>query len=566
MFFGNNMANLSKSKTLFGFTSPRTIEKIIPEIRILSENFDGKIWSGNQEIQENFFKTLYESEFYEGETFPTNPALAARDRITRAPKAFGFVDLEPKIKLTKAGEFLLSGKRIDETFTRQLLKFQLPSPYHTQSKKIKFSVKPYLELIRIINDLGSISKTEIAIFFLQLTHYLKYDMIIKKIKAFREGSKKFKGSRKIYVNNCFEKEIIEIFNEEIQSKKLKTRESNDTSLKNFIKTKKANMKDYADAFVRYIRATGLITFQKRTFRLIISPQKIDEVEFILKNIQRVPISFVNKKEFKDYLFNPYSVKLLTDNKNLLINKIKKLGEIKIKDSLTIEELKDILDNLQISVKAKNIETKKKELKDYKEIEDILEVFKQIRTKDVPDAPLFLEWNVWRAFVMLNYAKRIEGNFIMDIDGMPLNTAPGNKADLEIEFDDFGIIGEVTLSSGATQFKMEGDSVPRHYGDFKGRLKKDSYCIFIAPNIDDGTKAFFFNLNKGYTKRYGGATKIIPLSLEKFIEFVKVGVQNKFSDPNKLKLWLENQWEINQSIGDETEWSNQIEENVKSWVA
>jgi hypothetical protein len=230
MFFGNNMANLSKSKTLFGFTSPRTIEKIIPEIRILIENFDGKTWSGNQEVQENFFKTLYKSEFYEGETFPTNPALAARDRITRAPKAFGFVDLEPKIKLTKAGEFLLSGKRLDETFTRQLLKFQLPSPYHTQSKKIKFGVKPYLELIRIIYDLDSISKTEIAIFFLQLTHHSKYNMIIKKIKAFREGSKNFKGSRKIYVNKCFEKEIIEIFNEEIQSKKLKTRESNDISL------------------------------------------------------------------------------------------------------------------------------------------------------------------------------------------------------------------------------------------------------------------------------------------------------------------------------------------------
>jgi len=566
MFFGNNMANLSKSKTLFGFTSPRTIEKIIPEIRILCENFDGEIWSGNQEVQEKFFKTLYESEFYEGETFPANPALAARDRITRAPKAFGFVDLEPKIKLTKAGEFLLSGKRLDETFTRQLLKFQQPSPYHIQSKKIEFGVKPYLELIRIINDLGSISKTEIAIFFLQLTHYSKYDMIIKKIKAFQKGSQKFKGSRKIYVNNCFEKEIVEIFKEEIQSKKLKTRESNDISLKKFIKTKKANMKDYADAFVRYIRATGLITFQKRTFRLIISPQKIDEVEFILKNVQRTPKSFMNKKEFKDYLFNPYSVKLLTDNKDLLINKIQKLGEIKIKQSLTIEELKDILDNLQISIKAKNIEAKKNELKDYKEIEDILEVFEKIRTKDVPDAPLFLEWNVWRAFTMLNYARRIEGNFIMDIDGMPLNTAPGNKADLEIEFDDFGIIGEVTLSSGATQFKMEGDSVPRHYGDFKKRLKKDSYCIFIAPKIDDGTKAFFFNLNKGYTKRYGGATKIIPLSLDKFIEFVKVGVQYKFSDPNKLKFWLENQWKINQSISDETEWSIQIEENIKSWVA
>lgn len=560
------MANLSKSKILFGFTSPRTIEKIIPEIDILTSNFGGGVWSGNEELQINFFQTLYDSEYYEGETFPSNPALAARDRITRAPKAFGFVDLEPKISLTRAGEMLLSEKRLDETFTRQLLKFQLPSPYHTQSKKVGFGVKPYLELIRLIDDLGSLSKTEIALFFSQLIHYSEYDRIVRKIKDFREGSRSFKGSRKMYVNECFEKEILEIYNEEILSKNLKTRESNDASLKKFVKTKRANMKDYADAFVRYIRATELITFQKRTFRLIISPQKTDEVAFLLKNVSRVPLEFKNKRDFKDYLFNPYSIKLLTDDKSLLVEKIKKLGGASVDTSLELEELKDILDSLKIAVKAKNIEEKKKELKDHKEIDEILEVFEQIKSKDVPDAPLFLEWNVWRSFVMLNYAKRIDGNFIMDIDGMPLNTAPGNKPDLEIEFDDFGIIGEVTLSSGATQFKMEGDSVPRHFGDFKERTKKESYCLFIAPKVDEGTKAFFFNLNKGFTKRYGGATKIIPLTLDKFIEFVSVGVKYKFSDPSKLKSWLEKQWTINQSIGDEEEWNDRIEENIKSWAA
>lgn len=560
------MANLSKSKALFGFTSPRTIEKIIPEIEILTTNFTGEVWSGNQHLQESFFQILYDSEYYEGDTFPTDPALAARDRITRAPKAFGFVDLDPKISLTKAGELLLSEKRLDETFTRQLLKFQLPSPYHTQSRKIKFGVKPYLELIRLINDLGSLSKTEIALFFSQLIHFSDYDRIVKKIEAFRKGSKVFKGSRKMYVNKCFEEEILEIFQEEVHSKNLKTRESNDTSLRKFVKTKRANMKDYADAFVRYIRATELITFQKRTFRLIISPQKADEVEFILKTVSREPIEFRNKREFKDFLFDPYSIKLLTDDKNLLVEKIKKLGVAEVDRSLQVEELKDILDSLRIAVKEKNIEEKKRELKDYKEIDEILEVFEQIKSKDVPDAPLFLEWNVWRSFVMLNYARRIDGNFILDIDGMPLNTAPGNKPDLEIEFDDFGIIGEVTLSSGATQFKMEGDSVPRHYGDFKERTSKETYCLFIAPKVDEGTNAFFFNLNKGFTKRYGGATRIIPLRLEKFIEFVKIGVKNKFSDPIKLKTWLEEQWTINQSIGDEVEWNERIEASIKSWAA
>lgn len=326
------------------------------------------------------------------------------------------------------------------------------------------------------------------------------------------------------------------------------------------------MKDYADAFVRYIRATELITFQKKTFRLIISPQKKEEVEFLLNTVPRQPLTFRTESEFKEYIFNPFSLKLLSDDKNLLINKLEVLGLTEIDKTLDIENLKDLLDKLKISVKEKNIEEKKKELKNYNELPDIIEVFEQIKKKDIPDPPLFLEWNVWRSFVMLNYAKRIDGNFIMDIDGMPLNTAPGNKADLEIEFEDFAIIGEVTLSSGATQFKMEGDSVPRHFGDFKERIGKEAYCIFIAPKIDDGTKAFFFNLNKGYTKRYGGATKIIPLTLDKFMEFVNIGVLSRFSDPNKMRIWLENQWILNQTIVDEVSWNKEIESSLLQWAS
>ena len=559
------MANLSKTKALFGFTSPRTIEKIIPEIQILCQNFEGQQWSGNEDLQAKFFQTLFDSEFYEGEKFPEDPALAARDRMTRAPKAFGFIDLQPEVKLTQAGELLLSEKRLDELFTRQLLKFQLPSPYHTQSRTVNFAVRPYLELIRLIKELESLSKTEIALFFLQLTNFNKFDEIVEKILKFRRESKQYKGSRKMYVNECFENEILEIFKDAVVSKKLKTRESSDTSLKKFIKTKRANMKDYADAFVRYIRATELITFQKRTFRLIISPQKVDEVDYLLNTVSRNPFAFKSPKEFKEYIFNPFALNLLSDNKELLIAKLKTLGLTKIDETLNIENLKDIFDDLKLTVKAKNIEKKKRELKDYKELPDIIEVFQQIKKKDIPDPPLFLEWNVWRSFVMLNYAKRIDGNFIMDIDGMPLNTAPGNMADLEIEFDDFGIIGEVTLSSGATQFKMEGDSVPRHFGNALRKFEKDTYCIFIAPNIHEGCLAHFFNLNRFNTKHYGGKTKIIPLSLDKFIEFVNIGVSYKFSDPTILKNWLENQWVLNQTIKDEEKWKSEIEKNILKWA-
>ena len=51
------MANLNKTKTLFAFTSPRTIEKIIPEIDLLISSFKGQLW--NSKLQTEYFKRLF---------------------------------------------------------------------------------------------------------------------------------------------------------------------------------------------------------------------------------------------------------------------------------------------------------------------------------------------------------------------------------------------------------------------------------------------------------------------------------------------------------------------------
>lgn len=306
------MASLSKSKHLFGFTSPRTIEKIVPELVLLGEKFDGKKW--NTQTQIEFFDMLFSSDFYEGEKRPSDPALAARDRITRAPKALGFIQLSPEIHLSKAGKQLISGKRLDELFAKQLLKFQLPSPYHTQSSTTEFNVKPYLELLRLINELGSISKLEIALFFLQLTHFNKFDFVKNKILAFRGQRRKKEISWRTFISEIFVTEIKEIFKEEISSHKFYTRESNSLTFEKFIKTKENNMRDYADAFFRYIRATQLVTIDPKTMRIKISPSKKEDVDFILHNIDRKALHFNNIENFQNYLFNPDAVSLLSDNK------------------------------------------------------------------------------------------------------------------------------------------------------------------------------------------------------------------------------------------------------------
>ena len=130
------------NKLLFFTTSPRTPAKMIPEIQLLHEKFSGLLWDIS--TQEQFIDELAQREFFEGKGSPADKAFSARDRINRAPKALGFVDLKPYIELTEAGRAFIYGKRPQEIFLRQLLKFQLPSPYHLENRNIAgtFYIRP----------------------------------------------------------------------------------------------------------------------------------------------------------------------------------------------------------------------------------------------------------------------------------------------------------------------------------------------------------------------------------------------------------------------------------------
>ncbi|MCK9209389.1 MAG: AlwI family type II restriction endonuclease [Ignavibacteriaceae bacterium] len=557
------MANLTKTRTVFGFTSPRTIEKIIPEIQILIDSFSGQKW--NTETQIAFFHELFKSEFYEGDKMPDNISLAARDRITRAPKALGFVDLKPKIALSDVGKQLLSGKRANEVITRQLLKFQLPSPYHKIPESRRFNIKPYLELLRLVKELGNISKTEIAIFFVQLTHYNKYNSVVAAIKKFRTDISEQRGNRKSFIDKIFTDEILKIYYKEIKANDLKTRESADASLTKFIRTKKSNHIDYADAFIRYLRATQLISFEKKTFRMIVAPSRVAEVDFVLKNVERKTKVFKTEAGFKKYLFSPTSLLLLTDDRKYLEKQLSKLS-VKFDVYANVEVLKDLLEVTENKMISAVIQQAEVELKNYKEFDDIIEVFEKIQKKEIPDPPLYLEWNIWRAMVMINYAKRITGNFRLDLDGVPLNTALGNLPDIEAEYDGFKMIFEVTMSSGNKQYEMEGEPVARHFGKVQNNSAVPVYCLFVAPKISEGALAHFFNLNRMNTKAYGGKTRIVPMNLSQFILFITIAKDKSFNNSEILKSYFDSIILKNLSLDDETVWSQQIHDSIPVWVS
>ncbi len=64
-----------------------------------------------------------------------------------------------------------------------------------------------------------------------------------------------------------------IYKDEIKEGDTKIRETKDKSINTFLKTKASNMRDYADACFRYLRATGMVNVSHIGKSLAIVPEK-----------------------------------------------------------------------------------------------------------------------------------------------------------------------------------------------------------------------------------------------------------------------------------------------------
>ncbi len=553
-----------KSKTLFFTTSPRSPMKMIPEIELLAQHFSGKSWNKDNQIK--FIELLATDEHFEGVGSQGDLAFSARDRINRAPKALGFIDLKPSICLTDAGKIFVEGKRKDEALLRQLLKFQLPSPFHT-SDDDEFWIKPYLEILRLISVLGKITFDELMIFGLQLTNYNKFDEIVSHILEFRKAKESFKGKYKALCNEVFNRELEKIYESEILQGNTSTRESADSSIDKFKKTKRSNMRDYTDACFRYLRATGLVAISYKGKSLSIMADKVNDVAFILENTERNPIFVNDERSYKNYLFNANTPVLYSDSRDNLIAYIISHSALSIEqlDHKSIDELKDIRDDIIQKTKDSIIADQIRELKSYHLFNDVINTYNEIIANDIYDVPLMLEWNTWRAMTMLD-GGNITGNFKVDDNGQPLSTAIGNTPDIVCDYDDFGLTVEVTMQSGQRQYEMEGEPVARHLAKHKKSTNKEVFCLFIAPHINEACIAHFFTLSKTNISYYGGKSIIVPLPLETFIGMVKRSYAAPFTPtPRHIKELFEfAKSEANKDI-DEQQWYSNIQQKAMNWL-
>lgn len=555
-----------KSKTLFFTTSPRTPLKMIPEIEVLANGFEGRKWNPNTQME--FMKRLMEGTDFQGDGSAKEMAFSARDRINRAPKALGFVDLKPVIRLTDPGKCLLSGKRTEEVLLRQMLKFQLPSPYHKEPERFEgiFGVKPYLEIFRLIYELGTVSFDELMIFGMQLTHYSKFDKIVAEIKQFRRIKAYEKASYRVFRGEYLRKEVEKIYRDDIMNGNTKTRESKNVSLDNFVRTKSSNMRDYADACFRYLRATGMVEISQRGHSISIMPEKKKEVAYFLKHVDRIPNFMEDEKGYKEYLFDATTPVLFSDDKRRLMKQVVEVtGTSEDLGMDTPEQLKDRLELAIQSKKAGIVEKQIKDLKEYRNYNDVMNTFQDIKSHMLYDAPLMLEWNTWRAMTMLDGGD-VKANLKIDDKGQPMSTAQGNMADIVCDYGDFCLAVEVTMQAGQRQYESEGEPVSRHLARLKKEMGKEAYCLFIAPKINEACVAYFYALHTVNISFYGGNSVIVPLELDVFIHMVEQSCAAGYI-PNSKQLKDIFLFSLEQAkrAKDEKEWYRKIREKALDWL-
>ncbi len=557
------MANIN-SQLLFLTTSPRTPEKMIAEINLLVDNFKNEKWDSATQVA--FMSVLRKSGFYHGEGI-NDPAFSARDRINRAPKSLGFVTLSPTIQLTPAGEQLLTARRKNEVFLRQMLKFQLPSPYHKPTiKATTFCVKPYLEMLRLVRVMGTLKFDELQIFGMQLTDYHDFDEVVKKIEGFRVKKAQNKSNYRIFKTQYLYDELTQIYQKRIARGETKTRESRDNSLEKFLRTQASNMRDYADACFRYLRATGLVAVSHIGKSLSIVQERIKDVDYILNTVPREPIVFSEESDYAAYLGDATTPKLLTDDKNLLIRKLKsEFPKVVIPDKVTVLELKDLLANLLEERKEKTLTAQVAEIKKYRLYNDIQKTFEQIANNELYDNPLMLEWNTWRAMTMLDGGE-IKANLNFDDFGNPLSTAAGNMADIVCDYGDYYVCVEVTLSTGQRQYETEGEPVTRHLGKLKKSTGKPCYCLFVAPSINEACISHFYTLHHLSLSMYGGKSTIIPITLNVFRKMVEDSYKVNYTPrSSQVRTLFETSNQIAKNADNEMVWYEQITNCALHWL-
>ncbi|MEE2003394.1 AlwI family type II restriction endonuclease, partial [Alkalimonas sp. MEB108] len=222
----------ASSKSWFFPTSPRSPYKLQGELKLLKQ-LEGKPWGA--ETQQEFAKLLMESPDFEGKTSRSEAAFSGRDRATRAPRLLGFVHFPRRgqkgaFKFTEIGNIFIQSTPEEQAliFQRQIAKVQFRSPLHNNKGFGDMSIRPLIVMLRLLFELDSLSKHEIALFAITITSETKFNEHVAVIRQFRESLSNLSGlERKSYKKSFSEEWVGKIYEEDILAGRTKLRQGGD---------------------------------------------------------------------------------------------------------------------------------------------------------------------------------------------------------------------------------------------------------------------------------------------------------------------------------------------------
>ena len=473
-------------------------------------------------------------------------------------------------------------------FQRQLSKVQFKSPLHDSGGFEDMSIKPMTVMIKLLLELGTMSKVEVALFGVTLTDHKKFDLHLNVIKEYRAKIATLNSrDRKLFRAEFSYSWVMKIYESDINAGRTKLREGG----VNFLKTKLSTLKDYADSTIRYLRATGLFTVSPHGQRLILLNANIEDARFLLKNYG-ISLSTYTDLDFDayidTYLGNPSLPLIRKDDPTLQIEDLNKMisefakvnsteaekykhsydtAKSRLEKLQVIGRLETALGTIQIINEAKSIRENQ-----VSSLTDIKLAYNAItsRQSEILDRPLMYEWNTWRAMVLINDAKNIQGNYTTDPDGNPVSTAGGSKPDIQIEYDTFHLIVEVTLSSGKKQFEMEGEPISRHLGALQKQVFESGdirpvFGIFVAETLNETVISHLLTQARYKSQVYKGSIRILPMTRLVFEAFMESTISHPNFSHKVLHNFFENAFSQEAIQLGEYDWVSFIETKIRNFL-
>ena len=487
--------------------------------------------------------------------------------VTELFRQIDLSSINSAYQLTPSGEKVVCSNtlhELEEVFIRQFCCYEIPSVLEPGFPRGR--MKPFILFLEVLlklqeKSLPGLTKFETGLFIQKFrNHDSKLaNTIIKEITEYRLSLKLCKTPKA-------------------------TREYKEKRLKQLKKEIGINPKsvvgDYADTTFRYFGLSGLLTHIGD--RITIRNNKINFVKTLIKKEPE----FTYSNSPTDYLAKFYKnqYKIPTDDIFVALDEIQQLqSKIQDRKNIFVKEAQKV--NSKSSLKS--VQTLRYQLIEYDswELEQdyahslkaeeetsktlaYLKVLNKERISNPPnidDKPAYLEWAVWRALLAINdlVCKSHESRrFPVDRDFFPRSTAPGGGADLVIEYKEFVLIVEVTLTISHRQLAAESEPVRRHVAQYiKHFQNKKVVCLFIAPEIDNNTLNFF---HQGVWWAGDNPVKVdvVPVNLTSFIDIFITLVEKKRNRIDLLEL-------LNSCLKDrETlsvpKWKKHISSSIEEW--